>query len=112
VVGNVQRWGQKLKENVVRVWLMRKRRIFFSRSRVGWCEFSARLFSTRVLAMLHAGQDLAFCGTITNALIGNNDARDILQPFEKFPEKSFGSLFVAPALYQDIQHAVYDFRSS
>jgi hypothetical protein len=35
-----------------------------------------------------------------------------LQPFEKFPEKSFGSLFVAPALYQDIQHAVYDFRSS
>ena len=29
-----------------------------------------------------------------------------MQPFEEFAEKSFGSLCVASALYQDIQHVV------
>src|ERR1700731_2329633 len=78
--------------------LMRKRRIFFSRRRVGWCECSARLFHTRVLAVLPALQDLAFRRSIPFQLIGNNHARNVLQPFEKFAKKSLGGFFVASAL--------------
>ena len=36
---------QKQRETVVLAQGMRNRRIFFSRSRVGWWEFSARLFN-------------------------------------------------------------------
>jgi hypothetical protein len=50
-VGNALKWDQKQRENVVPVRADLKRLIFFSRSRVGWCEFSARLFNTRVLPM-------------------------------------------------------------
>jgi hypothetical protein len=55
-----------------------KRRIFFSRNRVGWCEFSARLFNTRVLSMLDTRQYFAFRRAITSELISNDDTWDIL----------------------------------
>jgi hypothetical protein len=94
----------QLRESVGPVRADLNRRIFFSRRRVGWCEFSARLFSTRVLPMFHARQDLTFGGTITSEFIGNNHSRNVLQPFQQFPEKSLGGLCVASALDQDIKH--------
>jgi hypothetical protein len=80
------------------------RRIFFSRSRVGWCEFSARLFNTRVLAMLHARQDLTFGRTIALQFIGDDHTWHVLELFEKLTEKAFGGFFVASALDEDSQH--------
>ena len=57
-----------------------------------------------VLPMLHARQDLAFCRSITLQLIGDNHARNVLQPFEQLAEKSLRGLFVAVALHKDIEH--------
>src|SRR5258708_6083879 len=54
--------------------------------------------------MLHARQDLTFGRTITSEFIGNNHARNVLQPFQQFTEKSLGGLCVASALHQDIKH--------
>src|ERR1700730_13584132 len=51
-----------------------------------------------VLTVLHARQDLAFGRTITLQLISDDHARNVLQPFEKFAEKSFRRLCVASAL--------------
>jgi len=45
VVGNAQQWGQKERESVCACLADLKRRIFFSRNRVGWWEFFARLLS-------------------------------------------------------------------
>src|ERR1700726_1368611 len=84
--------------------LMRKRRIFFSRSRVGWCEFSARLFSTRVLPMLHTRQGLAFGCSITLQFIGDDHAWNVVQSFEELPKKTFRRVCVASALDEDIKH--------
>ena len=58
-----------------------KRRIFFSRRRVGWCEFSARLFKTRVLTVLPALQDFALRRAIALQLISDDDARNVVQPY-------------------------------
>ena len=57
-----------------------------------------------VLPMFHARQDLAFGGSIALQFIGDNHAWDVLEPFEKFAEKSFGGVLVAAALHQDIKH--------
>ena len=61
-----------------------------------------RIFSTIVqpfvLTVLHARQDFAFRRAIALQLISDDYARNVLQPFEKFAEKSFRSLLVASAL--------------
>jgi hypothetical protein len=57
-----------------------------------------------VLPMLHARQDLAFRCPIASQLISNDHAWDVLQFSQELTEKSFGSLFIASALHQDIQH--------
>ena len=54
--------------------------------------------------MLHPGQDVAFRCTIPPELIGDDHARHILESFKEFAKASLGSLFVAAALHQDIQH--------
>src|SRR5258708_12428599 len=55
-----------------------------------------------MLAMLHTRQDLAFRRSITFQLIGDDHTRNILQPFKKFPEKSFSALLFPPPLPQAI----------
>jgi hypothetical protein len=57
-----------------------------------------------VLAMLYAGQDLAFRCSITLQFISDDDAWDILQLLEQFAEEAFRRFFVPPALHQDIEH--------
>jgi hypothetical protein len=57
-----------------------------------------------VLLVLHARQDLAFRSPITLQLIGDDHARNVVQPFEQLAEKSLSGLFVAVALYKDIEH--------
>ncbi len=52
-------------------------RIFFSRSRVGWCEFSARMPEPLVLPMFYAWQDFTFRCSITLQFISNDDAGDL-----------------------------------
>ena len=54
--------------------------------------------------MFHVRQDLAFGCPITLQLISDDDARDVLQPFEQLAEKSLRRFFVSSALHQDIQH--------
>ncbi len=54
--------------------------------------------------MLHARQDLAFRSPITLQLIGDDHARNVVQPFEQLAEKSLRGLFVAVALHKDIEH--------
>src|SRR5438105_15863240 len=57
-----------------------------------------------VLAVLHARQDLAFCCSITLQLLGDDHARNVVQAFEQLAEKSLRGLFVAVALYKEIEH--------
>jgi hypothetical protein len=57
-----------------------------------------------VLTVLHAKQYLAFRRTITSELIRDDDARDLLESFQQFAEKSFRRVCVAPALNKDIKH--------
>jgi hypothetical protein len=76
---------------------------------VGWCS----IVQSFVLPMLYARQNLAFRRTIASQLISHDHTRDVLEFFEELPEKSFGSLFVASALHQDIQYvAILIDRSS
>jgi hypothetical protein len=56
-----------------------------------------------VLTVLHARQDFAFRRAITLQLISDDDARNVLRPFEKLVEKAFGSFLVASALHQNVQ---------
>lgn len=53
--------------------------------------------------MLHSRQDLAFGRSIALQFISDDDARNILQPFEELAEKAFCCFFVAPTLDQNIQ---------
>ena len=54
--------------------------------------------------MLHARQDLAFRSPIPLQLIGDDHARNVVQPFEQLADKSLRGLFVAVALHQDLEH--------
>src|SRR5258708_31036813 len=85
--------------------------LFFTQSR-GLVGVFRSIVEPFVLAMLYSRQDLAFGRSIALQLVGDNHARDVLQPFEELPKKSFARLCVALTLHQDIQHVVYDFRSS
>jgi hypothetical protein len=57
-----------------------------------------------VLSVLNAWQDFAFGGPIAPELVSNDHARHVVQPLEELAKKSPGGLFVAVALYQDIEH--------
>jgi hypothetical protein len=54
--------------------------------------------------MLYAGQDLTFGCAITFERIGDDDTRDVLEPFQQLPEEAFRCVFVPAALHQDIEH--------
>src|SRR5260370_37033622 len=62
--------------------------------------------------MFHARQDLAFGCSIALQFIGNDHARDVLQPFEELTEEFFGRVLVASALHQDIEHIAVLINSS
>ncbi len=57
-----------------------------------------------VLTMLHSWQNFTFRSLITLQLISDDHARNVAQPFEQLTEKSLRGLFIAMALYQDIEH--------
>ncbi|OLD63422.1 MAG: hypothetical protein AUF65_02315 [Chloroflexi bacterium 13_1_20CM_50_12] len=57
-----------------------------------------------VLRVLHPRQDFALGRCIALQLRSDDDARDRLSPFEELPEKSFACFFVAPPLYEDVEH--------
>ena len=76
---------------------------FLAQSR-GLMGFFCSVVQSFVLPMLHPRQDLTFGRPITPELIGDDHSRHIVQPFEKFAEKSLGGLFVPSALHQDIKH--------
>jgi len=67
-----------------------------------------RIFSTIVqpfvLTVLHARQDFSFRRAITLQFIGDNHARNVLQFFKKLAKESFGSVLVASALHEDVEH--------
>jgi hypothetical protein len=75
-----------------------------SRRRVGWCEFSARLFSPLVLAMLNAGHDLSFGRAVAGKLVGDHDAWRSHLLLQELAQQSLGGLLVAAALDQNIEH--------
>lgn len=57
-----------------------------------------------VLSMLYPRQDLTFRRAIANALISDDDTRNVLESLEELAEKSFGSFFVSAALDEDVEH--------
>src|SRR5215471_13092863 len=57
-----------------------------------------------VLAMLDAGHDLPFCRAIAGKLVGDHDAGRPHLLLPQLPEQPPGSLLVASALDQDIEH--------
>jgi hypothetical protein len=57
-----------------------------------------------MLAMLHSRQDVALGGPIAFELVGDDDARHILQALEQLAEELLRRAFVPPPLHEDIQH--------
>ncbi len=57
-----------------------------------------------VLAVLHARQYLLFGRAIAAQLIGDQHTWDVLASLEQFAKELLGSLFVPPALHEDIEH--------
>jgi hypothetical protein len=64
------------------------RRIRFSRSRVGWCEFSARLFKYRCCRWATPGHNDAFRGRIASRLIRNDHAWSALGCSQQLAKES------------------------
>jgi hypothetical protein len=56
-----------------------------------------------VLAMFDAGQEFPLRGTVALELIGHDDPRDVLAPFEELAEELLRGFLVPPALHQDIE---------
>jgi hypothetical protein len=56
--------------------------------------------------MLDTGQNLAFGRRVTLQFIRDDDARHVLQAFEKFFEKLLRRLLIAAALHEDIEDVV------
>jgi hypothetical protein len=56
--------------------------------------------------MLDTGQNLAFGRRVTLQFIRDDDARHVLQAFEKFFEKLLRRLLIAAALLEDIEDVV------
>src|SRR5947209_10779230 len=84
VVENGLRWTRSARgESVVRALLIEISAFSHSGSRVGWCEFSARMLSSFVPPMLHSWQYLAFGNPIASQFIGNTHTRRILEPFKE-----------------------------
>jgi hypothetical protein len=54
--------------------------------------------------MLDAGHDLAFCRPIAGKLVGDHNTRRPGLLLQQFAQQPLGSLFVASALDQDIEH--------
>ena len=82
----------------------RKPFIARSRCRVGWWEFSARLFKALVRAVLHRGHHRAVGGAVTAELVGDDHPRHRPGPLQRFPEEAPGCGLVAPVLQQDVEH--------
>ena len=55
------------------------------------------------LAMFDAGQEFPLRGTVALELIGHDDPRDVLAPFEELAEERLRGFLVPPALHQDIE---------
>jgi hypothetical protein len=58
-----------------------------------------------VLAMFDAGQDFPLRGAVALELIGHDDPRHVLAPFEELAEELLGRVLVPPALHQDIEYS-------
>jgi hypothetical protein len=56
-----------------------------------------------VLALFDAGQDFSLRGGVALELIGHDDPRDVLTPFQELAEELLRGRLVAAALHQDIQ---------
>ena len=54
--------------------------------------------------MLNAGHDLPLCRAIAGKLVGDHDAGQPHLLLQQLPEQPLGSLLVAAALDQDIEH--------
>jgi hypothetical protein len=57
-----------------------------------------------MLSVLHTWQHLLFCRAIAGQLIGDQHLRDVLTALEQLAKELLGSLFVASALEEDIEH--------
>jgi hypothetical protein len=79
-----------------------KRRITFSRTRVGWCEFSARLFSP-LLAMFDVDPQIPVRRGIAFELVGDQHARRATMFPEQLAHEPPGRVPVAPALHQHVE---------
>jgi hypothetical protein len=58
------------------------------------------------LTVLHAGQSLPFGGTVALQFIRDDHARHISEALEQLAQELLRGLFIAPALYQDIEDVI------
>ena len=66
----------------------------------------APVIEITTLAMLDAGQNLAFGGTVALQHVRDDDAGNVHEALEQLAKKLLGRLRVAPALHQNIQHVI------
>src|SRR5262245_34548715 len=58
------------------------------------------------LPMFHPRKDLALGRAVALELIGDDHARDVLQPLEQLAEKLLGGFLVPATLHQDVEDGI------
>jgi hypothetical protein len=98
-----------INERVGRQEALRLRRRFkplhLPLSPAGWSMRILRaIVEVVALPMLHIRQQLSLCHAVASQLVGDQDARHILQTLQQPPEEALRRPGVAAALHQDIEH--------
>jgi hypothetical protein len=57
-----------------------------------------------VLSVFYSGQDLALGSPVALQFIRDDDARNILTPFEELAEELLRRLLIPPPLHEDVEH--------
>src|SRR3954451_11546467 len=75
-----------------------------SRRRVGWCEFSARLFKPLCFRCSTEGITSPLAGAVAGQLVRDHHTRGPALLFQQLAEQALGGLLVPPALDEDVEH--------
>ena len=79
-------------------------RITFSRTLVGWCEFSARLFNPLCWRCSTPDMIQSLRNAVALQLIRVDHPRDVPQTLQQLKEEPLRRLLVPTTLHQDVKH--------
>ena len=92
------------RQEALRLWC-RFEPLHLPLSPAGWSMRILRaIVEVAALAMLDIRQQLSLCHAVASQLVGDQDARHILQTLQQPPEEALRRPSVAPALHQDIEY--------